>query len=247
MWIWFVSVVASLLVIVLIIGCRGVDISRQVSREGIENEKVAQAYNCISRWPQFRFLRRMIVAEIRTYHPKGILVDAGCGPGYLVAAMAKSFPHLYIIGVDVAQEMVQLASRNMSSLGLGKRVEFRRGDVQQLPLEDDSVDFVVSTLSLHHWSEPKQALEEIFRTLKPGGQSLVFDLRRDARRLSYWLLRFAERFVVPAPLRNINEPTGSVRSSYTMAEAEALFSETPFQQHRTKPGFGWIFVSGRKG
>jgi len=32
-----------------------------------------------------------------------------------------------------------------------------------------------------------------------------------------------------------------------MAEAEAFFSETPFQQHRTKPGFGWIFVSGRKG
>jgi ubiquinone/menaquinone biosynthesis C-methylase UbiE len=110
MWIWFVLVVASLLVIVLIIGCRGVDISRQVSREGIENEKLAQAYNRISRWPQFRFLRWMIVAEIRTYHPEGILVDAGCGPGYLVAAMAKSFPPLYIIGVDIAEEMVQLAS-----------------------------------------------------------------------------------------------------------------------------------------
>ncbi len=246
MWIWSTSAVIPLVIVVSVLGCRRVNISQQVSREGIENDEVVQAYNRISKWPQFRLLRRMITGEIGRYRPDGIMVDAGCGPGYLVATMAKSFPHLHIIGVDIAKEMVELATGNISTLGLGEWVEFRRGDVQKLPFEDNSVDFVVSTLSLHHWSEPKQAIGEIHRVLKPGGQFLLFDLRRDSRRCFWWLLRFAQRFVVPAALRSINEPTGSARSSYTPVEVETIFSKTPFEQHKIKPGFGWLFIWGRK-
>jgi len=246
MWILIALAIPFLVVIALVFGWRRVDISRQVSREGIEDDKAAQAYNRISRWPQFRFLRRMIVGEIRRYHLDGIIVDVGCGPGYLVADIAQTLPQLRIIGVDIAEEMIQLANRNISSLGLGERVEFRRGDVQKLPLEDNSADFVVSTLSLHHWSKPQEALEEIHRILKPRGQFLVFDLRRDARRLFYWLLHFAQRFVVPAALRNISEPTGSARSSYIPVEVEAIFSKTPFEQRKIKQGFGWMFIWGRK-
>ncbi|MBI4187367.1 MAG: class I SAM-dependent methyltransferase [Chloroflexi bacterium] len=222
------------------------NIPRQVSREGIENGEAVQAYNRISRWPQFGLLRRMILSEIRACEPEGTIVDVGCGPGYLVAAVAKSFPRLHIIGVDISEEMIQQAARNVSSLGLGERVEFRQRDVKQMPFEDNSVDFVVSTLSLHHWSESKESLEEIHRVLKPEGQFLIFDLRRDARQLFYWLLHFAQRFVVPAELRSVNEPTGSARSSYTPAEVEAIILETPFQQYKIKPGFGWMFIWGRK-
>jgi len=246
MWIWATLAIIFLLVLVSVIGCRRVNILRQVSREGIESDEVVQAYNRISRWPQFRLLRHIIVGEIRRYHPEGIMVDVGCGPGYLVATMAKSFRRLHIIGVDIAKEMVELATRNISALGFSEWVEFRQGDVQEMPFEDNSVDFVVSTLSLHHWSQPKQALEEIHRVLKPGGQLLVFDLRRDAKRFFYWLLRFAQTFVVPAPLRSINEPTGSILASYTSGEIEAILSETPFQQYKTKLGPGWIFMWGRK-
>lgn len=247
MWIWITFALAFLLGTFLVIGCHRVSILRRASLEGIEDDEAVKAYNRISRWPQFRLLRRMIVGEIRTYHPDGIMVDVGCGPGYLVSSIAKSLPRLHIIGVDIADEMVRLSTRNISSLGFNGRVEFRQGDIQELPFEDNSVDFVVSTLSLHHWSEPKQALQEIYRVLKPGGQFLIFDLRRDARRLFYWLLGFAQRFVVPAAIRRISEPTGSARSSYTPVEAEALLSKMPLQQHRIKPGFGWMFIWGRKG
>jgi ubiquinone/menaquinone biosynthesis C-methylase UbiE len=188
----------------------------------------------------------MVVSEIAKYGPEGMIVDIGCGPGYLVAAMAKSFPNLRITGVDISKEMVQLATDSASSLSLSEQVQFRQGDVQELPFQDHSVDFVVSTLSLHHWTEPRQALEEIHRILRAGGQFLIFDLRRDARQLFYWLVCFAQRCVVPPALRSINEPTGSVRSSYTASEAEAILSEMPFQQHRIKLGFGWIFIWGRK-
>lgn len=246
MWIWLASAVIFLLLVVAVIGCRRVNILRQVSHEGIKNDEVVQAYNRISKWPQFRLLRRIIAGEIGKCHPEGIMVDVGCGPGYLVTTMAKSFPRLRIIGVDIAEEMVELATCNISAVGFSERVEFRQGNVQELPFEDNSVDFVVSTLSLHHWSDPKQALEEIHRVLGLGGQLLVFDLRRDAKRLFYWLLHFAQTFVVPAALRRIGEPTGSARSSYTADEIEAIISKTPFQKHRVNAGFGWMFIWGGK-
>jgi len=246
MVIWLVLAILLVVVMVALLGCARVTIPRRASAEGIEDPSAVQAYNRISQWPQFKFLRRMIVGEIRKCHPEGIMVDVGCGPGYLVAAMAKSFPHLHIIGADIANEMVQLASKNLSSLSFGEQVEFRQGDIQALPFDDNAVDFVVSTFSLHHWSEPSHSLKEIHRVLKPGGQFLIFDLRRDARRFFYWLLGFAQTFVVPTPIRSINEPTGSARSSYTPVEAEAFLSDIPWQQYRIKPGIAWMFIWGQK-
>ena len=161
--------------------------------------------------------------------------------------MVKSFPHVSIIGVDIAEEMVQKAAKNLSSLGLSDKVRFRQGDIQELPFETSSLDFLVSTLSLHHWSEPKQAMQEIDRALKPGGQFLIFDLRRDSRRLFYWLIRFAQIFILPSALKRINEPTRSLLASYTPVELEALLSMTSFKQWKIKLGFGWVFVWGRKG
>jgi ubiquinone/menaquinone biosynthesis C-methylase UbiE len=164
----------------------------------------------------------------------------------LIKAMAKSLPQLHLVGVDIAQDMIQQAASNMSSSETGIRVDFRQGNVQELPFEDGTVDFVISTFSLHHWSRPGQALREIHRVLKPQGQFLIFDLRRDARRCFYWLLRFAQTFVVPSPMRAVREPTGSARAAYTPHEVEAFLDKTPFQHHTIKSRAAWMFVWGCK-
>lgn len=246
MWIWIILAIVLVALAISIRGYFRVGFARKAGIEGVEDFAASQAYDRISQMPQFRFLRRMIVRELRKHNPNGTIVDAGCGPGYLVEAIAKSFPELHIIGVDISEEMMQVATLNLSSPGTGNRVEFRKGDVQKLPLEDNSVDFVVSTLSLHHWQHPEKALHEIHRALKPGGQFFIFDIRRDSRRFFYWLLCFARTVVVPAALRRINEPVGSLLAGYTPAEVEALLSGTPFRQWNIKPGFGWISVWGRK-
>jgi ubiquinone/menaquinone biosynthesis C-methylase UbiE len=247
MLLWIILVIILLLLVVLLIGFQRVTPPRRASFEGIDSPEVIQAYDLISRWPQFKVLRRMVLRELKKRRPAGVLADVGCGPGYLIALLASSFPDLHIVGVDISEEMVKAASSNFSSPGYGKRVEFRRGDVQKLPFADDTLDFVVSTLSLHHWQDPKLALNEIHRVLKPGGQFLLFDLRRDSYRLFYWLIRFAQTFVVPAPMWQVDEPRGSVLASYTPAEMERLLAEIPLAKHEVKPGFGWMFMLGRKG
>lgn len=242
----FGVVLGLALLIVLILGFTRVKLPRQTGFEGIESPEVVQAYDRISRWPQFKVLRRIIVGELKKYHPKGMLVDAGCGPGYLVAVIVRVFPDLRITGSDISEEMTRAAARNLAALGFGDRVEFWQGDVQKLPFADSSVDFVISTLSLHHWSGPPRAFREIHRVLKPGGQFLVFDLRRDCRRFFYGLVWFAQTFVVPEAMRATNEPINSVLSSYTPDELAAFVASLPLKQWRVKPGWGWMFLWGQK-
>jgi ubiquinone/menaquinone biosynthesis C-methylase UbiE len=219
---------------------------RKPSLEGIEDVRAAQAYDRISKWPQFRVLRRLIVRQLRRHKPIGILADIGCGPGLLTTLIAQKFPRLKVIGLDTAQEMIKTASANAMSLGFEGRVEFREGNIQSLPLPDQTLDFAVSSLSLHHWSEPERGLAEIHRALKPGGQLLLIDMRRDSRLFFYLLMIFATSIVMPAAMRKINEPLGSVLASYTPLEVKEFFARSPFKEYNVHGGPAWMIIWGRK-
>jgi ubiquinone/menaquinone biosynthesis C-methylase UbiE len=219
---------------------------RKPSLEGIDEVQAAQAYDRISKWPQFRVLRRLIVRQLRRHKPTGILADIGCGPGLLTTLIAQKFPRLRVLGLDTAQEMIKTANANAVSLGFDGRVEFREGNIQSLPLPDRTLDFAISSLSLHHWTEPERGLAEIHRALKPGGQVLLIDMRRDSRIFFYMLMKFATSIVMPAAMRKINEPLGSVQASYTPLEIKELFARSPFTEYKVHGGPAWMIIWGRK-
>jgi ubiquinone/menaquinone biosynthesis C-methylase UbiE len=239
-----------LLLLTMVIGYSRTTLIRKIGIESIEDPEAIKAYDRISRTPQFAFMRRMFVKELKKHNPTGTIVDMGCGPGYLITVIAKEIPQAHILGIDTSEEMLATASKNLSSLGFGEKTEFRRGGAQSLPLENDSVENVVSTFSLHHWSDPTKAFQEIHRVLKPGGQFLVLDLRRDPRRFFYWLIIFATKvvplFLGTRALKRINEPLGSVLASYTPSELVSFLSRTPFSRISLKGGVGWFFLWGQK-
>jgi ubiquinone/menaquinone biosynthesis C-methylase UbiE len=224
-----------------------IELPRSPGLEGIEDVEAAKAYDLVSQWPQFRMLRRMIAGKLAKYQPVGTLADIGCGPGYLTTMIAQRHSQLHLIGVDLSQEMVHAGTSNADAYGLSDRVEFREGDVSSLPMPDDSLDFAITTLSLHHWSNPGHGLAEIHRVLQEGGQLLLFDLRRDPRRLFYWLLKFIQGVVVPTALRRVNEPLGSLLSSYTLDELKDLLARSPFNEWVVEGGAGWMFAWARRG
>lgn len=116
-----------------------------------------------------------VALELRGF-PKGqrpTIVDIGCGTGELAVAISKKARQSRIVGVDVSPSMLLWASRHETTDG---RIRFMVGDGAKLPFPDESVDVVVSTLSLHHWAEPAAVLAEIDRVLTPDGRALIYDL-----------------------------------------------------------------------
>jgi len=105
---------------------------------------------------------------------KPTIVDLGCGTGELVVAISGRLRDARIIGVDSSPSMLLWANRHATTDG---RVNFIRGDAAVMPFPDESVDMVVSTLSLHHWREPAEGFAEIARVLQPGGVALIYDPR----------------------------------------------------------------------
>ena len=224
---------------------------RVVILEALDDPEVAQAFNRIARIPHMRLIRWFVARRAAAMVPAGQAADLGCGPGYLVVKLAQVAPGLQVTGIDLAEEMLVEAEAHARRSGQD-RVAFKKGDVVQLPFPDGSLDLVVSTLSLHHWSDPVVVLDEIARVLRrpdpaagrPGGSFLVADLRRDMSAPFYMLLWFATRCVVPRALRRANEPLGSRNSAFTPEEAAQLAAQSRLAGWRVTHGPLWLTVEG---
>ncbi|MFX0071985.1 MAG: class I SAM-dependent methyltransferase [Candidatus Hermodarchaeota archaeon] len=103
---------------------------------------------------------------------KGILVDIGSGTGFLSIEIGKRAPHLKIYGVDLSKKMVEIATNNARGL---KNVQFKLGSAAELPFEDESIDFITSTGSFHHWKNPVKIFNECYRVLRSNGEGWIYD------------------------------------------------------------------------
>ena len=104
------------------------------------------------------------------------VIDLGSGAGNDVfVARAIVGEEGKVIGVDMTKEMIEKAEQNNSKLGY-TNVEFRFGDIEELPLADNLADVVVSNCVLNLVPDKQKAFSEIYRTLKPGAHFCVSDI-----------------------------------------------------------------------
>ncbi|MHA1884704.1 MAG: class I SAM-dependent methyltransferase [Promethearchaeota archaeon] len=103
---------------------------------------------------------------------KGVLIDVGSGTGFLSIEIAKKTPKLMIYGIDLSEKMVEIASGNGREL---ENVTFKVANAIQLPFKDNSIDFIVSTGSFHHWKQPFKVFNEIYRVLKGNAEAWIYD------------------------------------------------------------------------
>ena len=124
-------------------------------------------------------LFRGIAADIAAAAPHGARVlEVGCGPGRLSIRLARQYG-LDVTGLDLDPVMIERARANAHQAwdGTERPPSFLVGDVAALGFPDESFDLVVSTLSMHHWADPRSAMAEIGRVLRPGARALIWDLR----------------------------------------------------------------------
>ncbi len=215
---------------------------RKASFEAIESDELTKAYARMNNMPHFVAIRQLFVGELKKMGPFGTLVDVGCGPGSLLKFIAKRFPSLKLAGCDLSQDMLDRARENLANYD----IKFVLGSSDKMPFEDCSVNFIVSTMSLHHWNDPIGGFNELNRVLSNGGKFLLMDVRRDAPAFMYWLIRNVAKLFIPYAIKNINEPLGSFLASYTIDELRQMMKKTPFTGFKVEKGFGWSYVSATK-
>ncbi len=105
--------------------------------------------------------------------PPLVIADLGAGEGVVAQLLAQRAAR--VIAVDSSEKMVEFGADLARKHGLGN-LEFRLGDLEDLPIESESVDVAFFSQSLHHAPHPERALAEAYRILKPGGRIAVLDL-----------------------------------------------------------------------
>jgi SAM-dependent methyltransferase len=114
------------------------------------------------------------------------ILDLGCGRGAVLLLAAQRLTTGRAVGVDLwrsadqSGNSVEATRRNAIAEGVADRVELHTGDMTALPFEDNSFDFVVSSLAIHNIrgrAGREKAIDEAVRVLRPGGRLLIADIR----------------------------------------------------------------------
>src|SRR5215469_15277999 len=150
--------------------------------QGPKAYKGAGMEGWIARW--YTRTRRNDMAEYRR-QAEGIaaripqcaeLLEVAPGPGFFAIELLK-LGDFKITGLDISRTLLEIAKENARSAGA--KIDFRLGNASAMPFADESFDFVYCAAAFKNFSAPVKALDEMHRVLRPRGEALVVDLRKD--------------------------------------------------------------------
>lgn len=156
----------------------------------------------------------------------GKVLEIAPGPGYFSIELAKLGSY-QITGLDISKSFVEIARRNAAEAGL--KIDFREGNASAMPFPENTFDFTFCQAAFKNFSEPVKAIAEMHRVLRPGGLSVISDLRRDAsadeieREIQGMGLGPINRFMVRWTFRNM-----LLKNAYSADEMRAMVAQTPF-------------------
>lgn len=164
--------------------------------------------------------------------PPMVIADLGAGEGAISLLLARRAKR--VIAVDNSDRMVEIGSEMAKKQG-ATSLEYRKGDLEQVPVDDESVDLALFSQSLHHAIHPERAVAEAWRILKWGGRIAVLDLVKH---------RFEEA----------RELYADLWLGFSEVDLESLLAKAGFRQVHTsivhreteKPHFQTLLAVGHK-
>lgn len=183
--------------------------------------------------PEYKYFAWKI---LRRGVKSGRVLDLGTGSGRLAIELAKARGTSFeITGVDVSENMLELARENAQRSGVVDKIRFVLANADSLPFADGYFDLVISYASLHHWFKPAEVFREAKRVVKKGGVVII----RDNRRIygnPFWetfiwtLSRFMNR-------RHRENWPKAILASYTISEVKAILTEADLNDFQVSTDF----------
>jgi ubiquinone/menaquinone biosynthesis C-methylase UbiE len=155
--------------------------------------------------------------------PQGLVLDAGTGTARIPILMCQRRPQWQIIGIDLAQSMLDVGQKNLEQSGLQQQIQLELVDAKQLPYPDEHFDIVVSNSLIHHLPNPLPFLCELKRVLKPKGAILLRDLLRPDSQQS--LDAIVERVAADCNPHQTQLFRDSLHAAFTLDEVNELMQQ----------------------
>jgi ubiquinone/menaquinone biosynthesis C-methylase UbiE len=174
---------------------------------------------------------RKLAARLAALLPAGgDLLEVAPGPGFLSVELART-GRFHVTALEIGKTFVELARKNAAEAGVAPNIV--QGNAAQMPFADQSFDLLVCRAAFKNFAEPARALAEMRRVLRPGGRTLIIDLRRDVSMrdinryvdglhltlLSRWFTSFTFRFML-------------LRRAYTVESMQQLIAPIGFAKTR---------------
>ncbi|HEX6694706.1 MAG TPA: arsenite methyltransferase [Longimicrobiales bacterium] len=186
------------------------DLYDEITKSGLPAEAVLASLGCGN------------PTALADLHEGEVVLDLGSGGGIdVLLSAARVGPTGKAYGLDMTDEMLALARRNAEAAG-ATNVEFVKGEIENIPLPDSSVDVIISNCVINLSADKRRVLKEAFRVLKPGGRFAVSDV--------------VVRGEVPGEVRRSMELwVGCVAGALEESEFKALLAEAGFVKADIEP------------
>lgn len=123
----------------------------------------------------FRRSHNMFISNIIDDTRKIKILDVGCGTGEFAMKLKGYKKDAHVYGLDISPDMIHIARSKFSG-----EIDFKIGDVEKMPYEDNSFDYLTCSHSFHHYPHKKRSVREMFRILKPKGKIMIIDGCKDS-------------------------------------------------------------------
>ncbi len=219
---------------------------KQEVREMFDN--IAPTYDRLNHILSFsidRLWRRRVVRIVRRLRPERIM-DLATGTGDLAIKMAQRIPKARIMGVDLSENMLEVAAAKVRRLGLDDHIALYQGDAEALDVADGVLDVVTVAFGVRNFADVEKGLSEIWRSLRSGGHIVILEFSTPRN----FLVRKAYKFYSERIMKPVGGMVSKDRQAYdylpdSIAEFSspeqvlALMERVGFREcHRRSQSFG---------
>jgi len=164
--------------------------------------------------------RRLVIEKLRAAQPERVL-DVATGTADL-AIMAAGHGVKHVVGVDIAEKMLEIGREKVGERDLADSVQLRTGDAEKLPFSDRQFDAAMVAFGVRNFEDLDRGLSEICRVLRPGGRLIVLEFSRPSTFPIKQLYGFYGTYILPT----IGRLVSGDPSAYTyLPESIAVFPQ----------------------